>query len=179
MSNVLLSGIKGELGVCSAFESLQTRMHCKFIHNMPLPCQRTIRQVDAILLTPYGYFSVEVKNWRCTLYCDSHAQYWRAEYDSGPIPVPSPLVQNNAHIRQLQRTLVRNFSNLILFPDDTVLVDPLSFTLNLSNLEKFFVEKPRIHTDEDIDFIYEKMLKIKQANEAKLIASFILKGEKA
>lgn len=178
MKSVLLSGIVGELGACAAFKQLQSYMHCKFIHNMPLPGARSMRQVDAILLTPYGFYSVEVKNWICTLYVDLKSQYWRAEYPSGPIPVPSPLTQNNAHVRYLQRKVMCNFGNLILFPDDTQLIDPASFILHLSELPNFFANKAVIYSDQEIDRVYEELLKIKKENEAKMIASFILKGER-
>lgn len=176
MSNVLLSGVIGEIGVCEAFHRLQSYFHCEFIHNFPLRGVRSMQQIDAILLTPFGFYSVEIKNWDCTLYIDPSAKYWLAEYPNRQILVPSPVRQNQEHVRYLRRSTYRPFNSLIIFPDEAILRPQTSSTINISGLGDFFRFKPTIYTDKDIDDTYKLLLKLKKSNEAEMVASFLLKG---
>lgn len=176
MSSVLFSGIVGETGVCKLLNQIQTKTYVKYIHNLPVKGVRSFQQVDIVLLTLYGFFCIEVKNWDCTVYVSPRSRYWQVEYPTRNLVVPSPIIQNGEHCRYLQRTIFSQFNSLIVFSDKARLVDPLTYTIHANELIPFILSRDKIYSEEIVNDSYEKLLNLKHKTEATMIASFILKG---
>ena len=108
MSSVLFSGIVGETGVCKLLNQIQTKTYVKYIHNLPVKGVRSFQQVDIVLLTLYGFFCIEVKNWDCTVYVSPRSRYWQVEYPTRNLVVPSPIIQNGKFVGAVTHVLVNS-----------------------------------------------------------------------
>lgn len=65
-------------------------------------------QIDHILITPYGIFVIETKNYQGTIYGGKNRKEWNV---NGKFKVMNPFYQNYGHIKVLQSLLDRKFSD--------------------------------------------------------------------
>lgn len=179
MVNRDLQGIVGELGVCKAFNRLAKKYHTRYVHNVPIKGVTSLQQIDAVLVTPFGYYAIEVKNWLGIISCSPKDYYWTVTYDKRDLYTKSPIIQNAQHCRYLARNFKKTFESLIIFPDNVVLSNPVEYTIQVTDIEKFFVGKERIYTDEQVDATYKQIVALKQELEIMSIADSIYReGER-
>lgn len=174
MINRNLVGIVGELGVCTCLDRLSRKHNLRYIHNMPLKTATAYQQIDVILLSEYGFFSLEVKNWNGIVTCGQKDYYWTVHYQNRDIPVRSPYSQNQSHIRLLGHMCSAQFDNLIVFPDTCVLLDKMSSTIHLSELSNIFDNRQKCRSQAYIDQVYDKLIAEKRIGESDMIADLIM-----
>lgn len=172
-----LQGIVGELGVCKTFDRLARKYHIKYLHNVPIKGVSSMQQIDAVLLTPFGFYAVEIKNWLGTIVCSTKDYYWSVTYGKRQIYTKSPLLQNAQHCRYLSRCVGRPFSNLVIFSDQAELIDPISYTLHMAELEEYLASKSAIYTSAYVDKVYEDLSAMKRELEIMSIADAFYRKE--
>lgn len=87
---------------------------------LPTSTGRT-SQIDHIVLSTHGVFVIETKSHAGGVYGSEHSQYWTQCLGSQRRRVYNPLLQNNAHLRTLQRILTdvdkQLFTSMIVFTE--------------------------------------------------------------
>ena len=59
-------------------------------------------QIDHVVLSPYGIFVIETKNYKGWIYGDEKAQYWIKNMYGTKYQFYNPLLQNYSHVKGLQ-----------------------------------------------------------------------------
>lgn len=170
-----LTGVFGEIKVCTALDSLSQKYHLRYIHNFPIVTQDKHKQIDCVLICASGIYSIEVKNWSGSIYCDAESQYWLAEYPDRDVTVKSPLLQNRMHCSYLTPIVNFDAKNLVVFSNLANLVNKLSNTIYMSELEEYVVKSPTELSEQSIESLYKKLLAYKQKNEVNLLLDFFFK----
>lgn len=173
MSQKELKGVMGELGVCKHIEALARTHYVKYIHNLPFKSVHGFQQIDVAILSTYGFYALEVKNWNCKIFCSLRDYYWTAEYHHRDIVFRSPIQQNLSHVRYMKNLTGYPFKNLVVFPDTTVLVNKLYNTLYLSEIIQLFHGQQECYTREQVDEVYEKLLAEKATMEPYMLSELI------
>lgn len=70
-------------------------------HNIVLPNS----QIDHVVVTNYGIFVIETKNWSGWIYGDEKSQKWMRSYYGDRDYYENPILQNNYHIKRLAQFL--------------------------------------------------------------------------
>lgn len=166
-----LKGIAGEIDFSNWLKFLSSRHTIKFIHNMPIPKHDIFTQADFVLLSEYGFFCIEVKNWAGEVCCRD-GRFWEIYY-SKKFVVPNPTLQNAMHTKYLKAATGLNFQNIVMFPDSTVLNDAADNVMNYSDLLKWMDSMPQIYTPYLVNKSFEGMLELKQKNELARLAYIV------
>jgi hypothetical protein len=104
----------GELGEYKINIQLdQLPKECRYISDVMLPDSKSklgYSQIDHVILTPYGVFVIETKNYAGTIYGGRNRAKWSV---NGKFPMNNPFNQNFGHIQAIQSLLGIQISNII------------------------------------------------------------------
>lgn len=143
-------GRVGEILAGITLDQLTHELPCRFFNEVVVRSAGGTRnvQIDFVLLTTKGFFTIEVKNWSCKLYCgDASKLYWQADYNGRMQYVVSPVKQDSWHARRMEELTGSNYESLILFSGDTELFENTNPHLMLTtNLPAFITSKSDIYT---------------------------------
>lgn len=81
-------------------------------------------QIDHVVVSPYGIFVIETKNYKGWIYGRRRAEYWTQNIYGTKFPLRNPVRQNYAHTRALQELLgipLNRFVQIVVFLDRAVL----------------------------------------------------------
>lgn len=113
--------LKGSIGEMTASHLLSGLDNTKYgcIHNILLPLKNGgTTQIDHLVLSPYGVFVIETKNYQGFIFGDEYQDYWTQKTYNGTYRLFNPIKQNNIHINTLANLLNINrefFHSIILF----------------------------------------------------------------
>lgn len=132
-------------------------------------------QIDHVVLTPYGLFVIETKNYQGTIYGGEQRKTWLV---NGKFKMMNPLIQNYGHVQALKQCIdqkythamyslvtftkrctlkigenIREISSKAMVIYDVYLTETIHRKTSLARLQH---DKP-IYTDEDIEHIYQKI----------------------
>jgi hypothetical protein len=68
-------------------------------------------QIDHVVLTPYGIFSIETKNYQGTIYGGKNRKTWLV---NGKFKMMNPFIQNYGHIEALKSLVDQKYSQLFI-----------------------------------------------------------------
>jgi hypothetical protein len=68
-------------------------------------------QIDHVVLTPYGIFSIETKNYQGTIYGEMDQKTWLV---NGKYKMMNPFIQNYGHIEALKSLIEKKYSQLFI-----------------------------------------------------------------
>src|SRR5690606_7280896 len=68
-------------------------------------------QVDHLIITPYGIFVIETKNYQGTIYGGKNRKTWLV---NGKFKIMSPLVQNYGHIQAIKNLIDLKYHNFFI-----------------------------------------------------------------
>jgi hypothetical protein len=121
-------------------------------------------QIDHIVISPYGIFVIETKNYEGTIYGDKERKTWLV---NGKFKMMNPFVQNYGHIEAVKRLIDKKYENLF--------ISMVSFTKRCTF--KVGTEYRKIASNELIvydielsEFINRKVAVIKLQNSLPLLA---------
>jgi hypothetical protein len=107
-----MRGIFGEYYVRSRLRKLDDRKY-KLIHNVTLRHKSgKLSQIDHIVVSPYGVFVIETKNYRGKIYGTEYSEDWTRYIGKSKWTFYNPVKQNNGHVQAL-RTLLGSDVNFI------------------------------------------------------------------
>ena len=91
-------GVKGEAMVRDVIKSLPSDRYV-VLHDVWLPMDDGGEtQIDHVIVSPYGIFIIETKNWKGTIYADEKSRVW-TKYNCGQkMCLKNPTHQNFKHI---------------------------------------------------------------------------------
>jgi len=115
-----LKGAVGEAEGNLAFALFLPAEYVRF-ENLMIPTSNGTTEIDHVIVSPYGIFVVECKNWRGAIYGKPEERYWTVclgPRKSWPL---NPLFQNRGHIFALSKALnlpERYFHSVVFFWSD-------------------------------------------------------------
>lgn len=95
---------------------------------LPRPDGKGTTQIDHVVVSPFGIFVIETKNFTGWIFGDENSRYWTQVIYGKKNRFQNPLHQNALHVRALVQAtgLPREcFHNLIYFAGDATLKTPL------------------------------------------------------
>lgn len=99
-----LKGYFGERMVAKQFEKLELEGY-KILNNIMLPTSRGTSQIDHVILSPYGIFVVETKNYKGWIFGSENADTWTQVIYNSKTTFRNPIKQNWGHIYALKEVL--------------------------------------------------------------------------
>lgn len=126
MRKPLTSGQKGAQGEKQVARHLRWLSKKQYIvlSDLMLLQGRRLTQIDHVVVSVYGIFVIETKNYHGTITGTERKEFWTQERHGKRYNFRSPFRQNYAHIRALMRLLGLDedcFFSIAAFADDAVL----------------------------------------------------------
>lgn len=110
-------------------------------------------QIDHVVLSPYGIFVIETKNYSGWIYGGELAPYWTQNIYGHKYRLYNPTKQNDAHARVLQRLLGLSpdvFFPIVVFTGGaTIKGDYVHPVLYGRQLRKYILSRSRVLLDEE------------------------------
>jgi hypothetical protein len=98
-------GRQGEELVASLLSTLDPKVYLVFSDIILYDNLNNPTQLDHLVLSPYGLFIIETKNYSGTVYCEQEDRDWAVKYDSSAYTFYNPVKQNIRHKRTLFEVL--------------------------------------------------------------------------
>ncbi|MFZ4105455.1 nuclease-related domain-containing protein [Flavobacterium sp.] len=108
--NPKIKGIIGEKTVSSILYLLD-KSNYKIINNIVLKYGNSTTQIDHIVLSDFGIFVVETKNYKGWIFGNENSEYWTQVLFKRKEKFYNPIRQNSSHIRAL-KTYLSGYPNL-------------------------------------------------------------------
>lgn len=121
-----IKGAVGEWGVNLALSRRLDPKHYVVLDNLLLPDGHGgLTQIDHVVLSPFGVFVIETKNWDCWIFGSEKSREWTLSYRGGVKKrTMNPLAQNALHVRVIYELLniePRHVHNLVSLGDGATL----------------------------------------------------------
>ncbi|MFZ7101242.1 MAG: nuclease-related domain-containing protein [Peptococcaceae bacterium] len=107
-----IANLKGELGeykINFQFERLPGDY--KHLADVMIRSTKGLTQIDHIVVSPYGIFVVETKNYAGWIFGNQDNKYWTQTFHNKKAKFYNPIWQNNGHIKAL-RELLKDYKDL-------------------------------------------------------------------
>lgn len=108
-----IRGKKGELNVNLRLQLLPSEEY-KVINNLLISSHGHTSQIDHVVLSEYGIFVIETKNYKGWIYGSANNEYWTQNIYGNKYQLYNPIKQNQGHIRALNRILPDFHPNLFI-----------------------------------------------------------------
>lgn len=127
-------------------------------------------QIDHIVVSIYGIFVIETKNYKGQIYGNINSEHWTENFYGKTYKFYNPIKQNNSHIKVLQRLLripFDTFTSIIVFSNNATLeCNNLENVIYSLELKEFIQEfKKPIFNVLDVKKISDKLLQYNIDNE--------------
>lgn len=157
-------GRAGENKVARILNSLPKEY--KVINNVIIPHQNGTSQIDHIVLSPYGIFVVETKNYSGWIFGNEKSEKWKQTFKTKQENYfYNPIKQNWGHIYSLSTCLQLDkwiFKPIIVFSNEARLkVDAEIPVVNMNRLKRHILSyRQQMMSTNDVAFIYDKICNI-------------------
>src|SRR5574344_1396781 len=81
------------------------------LNNVYIPFGNHTKQIDHIVVSPYGIFVIETKNYKGWIYGGEDKQYWTQNIYGHKFQLYNPILQNQSHIKALKNILPPSSNN--------------------------------------------------------------------
>jgi hypothetical protein len=109
-----ISGFGGEKLVASILKKLNPEEY-KVINNKTLYVDKESAQIDHLVISNYGIFVIETKNFEGIIFGEENSNYWTQVIYKNRENFYNPIRQNNWHIQALKNILVE-YPDIVYFP---------------------------------------------------------------
>lgn len=106
-------GKKGELNVNLRLQLLSSEEY-KIINNLLISSHGHTSQIDHVVVSEYGIFVIETKNYKGWIYGSASSEYWTQNIYGNKYQLYNPIKQNQGHIKALSRILTDIHPNLFI-----------------------------------------------------------------
>lgn len=155
------SQLKGDIGEMTVDCLLSQLNNTRYFHlnNVLLPLKNGgTTQIDHMILSPYGIFVIETKNYQGFIFGDENQDYWTQKTYSGTYRFFNPIKQNKIHINVLANLLkldYKCFHCMILFVGDCKIKTKLpEYVMNCN----FFTNNVKLYIESKNNIIISKEL---------------------
>lgn len=166
-----LPSVKGKIGerkVRKKLERLANKYDGKLINDVIVPGENDkTSQIDHILISPYGVYVIETKNYAGRIYGSENQKEWTQVLAFGNTKnkLYNPFKQNDTHIFRLKRILSMNIElvNVVVFVNNNTKYINSDSVWGLSDLKHLIDpnEDQRIISDKDVESIYNIIMEYK------------------
>ena len=91
-------GKKGELSVRMWLKLLSSDQY-KIINDLLISSHGHTSQIDHVVVSEYGIFVIETKNYQGWIYGGNYSEYWTQNIFGHKYELRNPILQNQGHIR--------------------------------------------------------------------------------
>ena len=157
-------GKAGENKVARILDSLPSAY--KVLNNVIIPNQRGTSQIDHIVVSPYGIFVIETKNYEGWIFGSENSEQWKQTFKTTKgHEFYNPIKQNWGHIYTLASYLKidkRVFKSIIVFSDKATLkITADTPVIPMSQLKREILRySQEIIPGPEVDSIYNSLSKI-------------------
>lgn len=110
------------------------------IGDVIIPTQNSTTQIDHVVVSRYGIFVIETKNYSGWIFGSDNSKKWKQTFKSQSHYFYNPIKQNWAHIYALSELLnlyKKSFKPVVVFSDDATLnIKSTTPVINMSELER-------------------------------------------
>lgn len=156
--------ILGEIGEYQIAQILNTLpREYQVFNDIYLSNNDMTTQIDHIVVSIYGIFVIETKNYKGQIYGNNNSEYWTENFYGKAYKFYNPIKQNQSHIKALQKLLripFDTFISIIVFSNNATLkCDSLENIIYSFELKEFIkgYKKPIFNVD-DVKKISAKLL---------------------
>jgi len=105
---IFKSRLKGKIGEWVVQQHVRHHLDNRYIllNNITLPDGDGTTQIDHILLSPYGLFVIETKNYRGWIYGEEKQKMWTQKIYKNNYKFQNPIHQNYKHIKVIETYLL-------------------------------------------------------------------------
>jgi len=107
----------GSRGECKVRNKIQSyaRKNPEYIsfHNLTLEAPDGTTQIDHVIISPYGIFVIETKNYKGWIFGDENKKMWTQSIYRKKFKFQNPLRQNYKHVKAVQSLLNLNMNQII------------------------------------------------------------------
>ena len=156
-------GKAGENKVARILNSLPKEY--KIINNVIIPHQKGTSQIDHIVLSPYGIFVVETKNYSGWIFGNEKSEKWKQTFKTAQGNYfYNPIKQNWGHIYTLSAYLQLDkwiFKPIVVFSNEAKLkIEAETPVVNMSRLKhQILCYRQQIMSTNDVALLYDKISK--------------------
>lgn len=100
----VLRGKVGESIVSNKLDRLPNDQY-KILNNVTIPTPKGSSQIDHLVISVFGIFVLESKNYKGWIYGGEHSEYWTQNIYGKKYQLYNPILQNDGHVRALRRVL--------------------------------------------------------------------------
>ena len=163
-------GARGERRVSSRLDSLSSQY--KVINDLVLKTNKGYTQIDHVVISNYGVFVIETKNYSGWIYGSETKPYWKQTFRRSSYEFYNPIFQNRSHILALRAQL----SDLNRVPFVPIVVftgrcDLKVYAPNVEVIQIWDLESTiKSYSDNNIgdamiELIYKRLLELNKSQE--------------
>lgn len=156
-----IKGYIGEKSVAAVLSFLPSDKY-KIINNILIKSNNRSIQIDHLVISIYGIFIIETKNYKGWITGSDNSEYWTKNMFGNKYKFYNPIKQNKAHISALSRQLglgLNNFISIIAFSNKADLkVNTVHNVIYIHQLNSMIKEYIDIKFSEnEIKKLYDKI----------------------
>lgn len=158
-----IKGMKGEQIARRALKLISFDKGVKILYNIALEDEDAQAEYDAIVITPYGVFVIEVKNWGASMSIDENGILRRDDQDI-KYDLPGRMSVKEGLLREyLGELFPSQYQGIVLFSNENAKVQddykqmPICYGGGIVYSSRAFNEGKVILTDSQIELIAEKI----------------------
>ena len=157
-----VKGYVGEKLVAKKLSKLNKRKY-KIINNLLLKTLKGTAQIDHIVISQYGIFVIETKNYKGIITGNEYDDNWNQILFNNKEVLRNPIKQNNGHIKALKDVIpalrYKKINSIILFTKRSNLKVNTETTVIYYNKVNKVIKRSRKKefTKEEVDYIYKKI----------------------
>lgn len=132
---VLRRGEEGERAVAGILSALPEKF--VVMNDVIVPSRTGSAQIDHVVISEYGVFVIETKNYAGILDGDASGKTWRKTLGGRAIEIRNPVMQNSSHVSALSLVLALKkelFVPLVALSPECLLSERLSSSLRASGV---------------------------------------------
>ena len=163
-------GKQGENSVARILKKLPKKEY-RVINDVVLPTPYGSSQIDHIVVSPYGIFVIETKNYCGGIYGTEHGEYWTKNVYGHKYDFYNPILQNTGHVTALRK----NLKDYRSFPIFSIVAFSRQASLDVSIQEAIVVywnQIPRVIrqfretklSSKQVESIYDEIVAINKAS---------------
>jgi len=150
-------GAEGENEVSELLKRLPSDY--REISDVIIPTKYGTTQIDHVVVSPYGIFVIETKNYSGWIFGSNNSKKWKQTFKTESHYFYNPIKQNWAHIYALSELLnlyIKSFKPVVVFSDEATLnVESTTPVINMRELKSYILSfSHEIFTHEQVEEIY-------------------------
>ena len=157
--------IKGNVGEKRVANILSTLDNTKYkvINNLMIRTERGTTQIDHVVISIYGIFVIETKNYKGLIFGSENDENWTQVIYKNKGKFRNPIKQNNGHIKAIKDLIpeirYKKIKSIILFSKRARLnvnaVTDVTYINKVSKIIKSY--KTKEYTIEEVERIFKKL----------------------